>query len=102
MKSSIKDDYDKKFIYAGDAYYILDPDLNILSPEQKFRLGIICLSLQFNSTGINLIRQSNLINDQIINEIEFLATRPVLVRKLAILWKTPALISNFFKLKNVS
>ena len=103
MKSSIKDDYDKKFIYAGDAYFILDPDLNNLNNEQKFRLGFICLALQFNSTGINLLESSGILEKPILDELKVLASNPKIIRKLTIFWKKiPAIVANYLNFKNVT
>ena len=41
--------------YAGDAYFIADPDKCALSLEKKTRLGFGLIALGFWSTGINLI-----------------------------------------------
>ncbi len=101
--TKIKDDYDEKFLLAGDAYYIIDPDLNKLNSEQKFRLGLICLALQFNSSGINFIRESNYLSKDALNEIELIACKPKFVRWLTIIWKKiPSLVANFLRFKNVN
>ena len=45
--TKIKDDYDEKFLLAGDAYYIIDPDLNKLNSEQ---ISIRLIYLAYNLT----------------------------------------------------
>ena len=99
-KSNSKIDFDKKFQYAGDAYFIPDPDLNKLSDQQFLRIGLICLALGFNSSGINFIRESNLIKESIIQEIKRLSLQNSKLRKLSNIWKSvPGKVANFLKLK---
>jgi len=101
--SKIIDEYDNKFSYAGDAYFMLDPDLNNLNNEQKFRLGMICLALQFNSTGLNFLDSSKILDNSILRELEVLASNPKVIRKLTIFWKKiPAMLANLLKIKNVT
>ena len=38
---------DRRLIYAGDAYFILDPDTNTLGSQKLYRLGLACLALGF-------------------------------------------------------
>tara|TARA_B100000989_G_scaffold298291_1_gene286917 strand:+ start:2347 stop:3387 length:1041 start_codon:yes stop_codon:yes gene_type:complete len=102
-KTKINSEYDKRFQYAGDAYYIVDPDLHKFSKEEYLRLGLICLALGFNSSGINFIKDSNYFSRKITSRIEELATVPSISRFLANEWKKiPAKVLNYlYSLKKI-
>lgn len=97
-KSRVKETYDKRFQYAGDAYFIPDPDLNNLNNQQFLRLGIICLALGFNSSGINFLAKTNFFTENKIYEFEKLSSKPSVIRYLVNYWKNiPKSIANFLK-----
>tara|TARA_B100000963_G_scaffold361112_1_gene394909 strand:- start:8498 stop:9487 length:990 start_codon:yes stop_codon:yes gene_type:complete len=102
-ESAVDETYDKRFQYAGDAYFIPDPDLNNLDQEQLLRLGIICLAMGFNSSGINFLKKTEFFSKNIFQELESLASKPSKIRYLVNLWKnTPKNIANFLKLGEVN
>lgn len=68
-KTNFNNFNDTKLIYAGDAYFILDPDLNKLSKEKFLRMGITLIALGFFSTGINFIKESMKISHKRLNQI---------------------------------
>jgi hypothetical protein len=68
-KTNFNNFNDTKLIYAGDAYFILDPDLNKLNKEKFLRMGITLIALGFFSTGINFIKESKNISQELLNNI---------------------------------
>ena len=100
-KSNVNEEYDKRYQYAGDAYYIPDPDLNTLNQEQFIRLGIINIALGFKASGINFLRSSKKFNNEEIFKIEKLASTPSLLRRITNFWKKiPSMVSIFLKLNH--
>ena len=58
------------------------------------------MALGFNSSGINFIRESNLIKESIIQEIKRLSLQNSKLRKLSNIWKSvPGKVANFLNLK---
>ncbi|MEZ5618804.1 MAG: FkbM family methyltransferase [Rhodocyclaceae bacterium] len=52
---------DRRLIYAGDAYFILDPERNPLTADELHRLGIICIAHGFHSLAVSLLREAAVI-----------------------------------------
>lgn len=69
-KTIIPAEADRRLIYAGDAYFALDPDRNSLSAAQSHRLGAASLALGFNSFGIGLLRDAGLLAAGEIDAVE--------------------------------
>ncbi|MCG8524844.1 MAG: FkbM family methyltransferase [Opitutales bacterium] len=71
--SSVSAVEDRQFIYAGDAYFVKDPDRTSMTPEEMHRLGLISCVYGFYSFACNLFRFAELLseNDIVILEKEF-------------------------------
>lgn len=54
---------DTWFTRAGDAVFILDPERNVLSQDQYYRLGLACIALGFNAPGLNFIDAAGALSD---------------------------------------
>jgi FkbM family methyltransferase len=80
-------DADRPLMHAGDAIFCLDPDLNDLAPETRLRLAVMCFAFGFNSLAISLLRDSKLIADDRIDQIEAALRRVPLARRLARGWR---------------
>lgn len=57
----LPDDCNKGMLVAGDALYIRDPYRSSLSPVELHRLGILCMSLWYNSFGLFLLERAGLL-----------------------------------------
>ena len=102
-ESSVDETYDKRFQYAGDAYFIPDPDLNNLDQQQLLRLGIICFAMGFNSSGINFLKNTKLFSEDIYRKLEYIASKPSKIRYMVNLWKNvPKKIANFLKVGEIN
>lgn len=87
-KTTIPQDLDRRFLYAGDAFYIVDPDLMALDVERQYRLGLACVAFGFNATGLNLIRASKLLSEPDIVAIEATAAQKGIGRRLREMWES--------------
>jgi FkbM family methyltransferase len=85
-RTAIPQDLDRRFQYAGDAYYIVDPDLVALDDERRYRLGLACIAFGFNATGLNLIRESNFLDEADIVALEAVMAKKGLGRRLREAW----------------
>lgn len=102
-ESAVDETYDKRFQYAGDCYFIPDPDLHKLNSQELLRLGTICLALGFNSSGINFLKKTNLFSSDILKQFEYLASKPSKIRYLVHFWKNiPKNIANFLKVGEIN
>ena len=61
---------DRQFLFAGDAYFVKDPDRHNLSAEEKHRLGVIALVFGFYSFSCNMFREAGLLTVPEIESIE--------------------------------
>ncbi len=84
--TTIRETNDRHMNYAGDAYFILDPDRNALDPDRMYRLGLSCMAMGFNAVGLNLIRETGRVATADIAAIEALANRPGLMKRLQSAW----------------
>jgi FkbM family methyltransferase len=57
----LPDDCNKGMLVAGDALYVRDPYRSRLSPPEMHRLGILCISLWYNSFGLALLERAGLL-----------------------------------------
>ena len=85
-RTSIPQDMDRRFMYAGDAYFMIDPDLANLDAERKYRLGLACVAFGFSASGLNLVRESDWISDADIALLEAAASQKSVGRKLREVW----------------
>lgn len=85
--TSIPDFIDRRVRYAGDAYFILDPDRSEMDPMTRHRLAAISLALGFRSLAVSLLRDAQILPMAQIDEIEKLLSRIPLQRKLIRGWQ---------------
>jgi FkbM family methyltransferase len=84
--SSIDPACDRRLKYAGDAYFIPDPDRSNLDAMQRQRLAAICLTLGFNSLGVSLLHEAALLEGPEIGRIEQALSRVPLRSRLRLMW----------------
>lgn len=60
--SNIPKCVDRRPSYAGDAFFMLDPDLNTLEPITKHRLGVMLLTFGFRSLALSMLKEANLLS----------------------------------------
>ena len=87
-KSSIPAMADSRLLYGGDAYFMLDPDLNELSEDVLFRMGIVALALGFRSLSVSLFHDSKLLDDRLLVEIEKALHQIPLKKRLKYFWQS--------------
>lgn len=63
-------DADRRLVYSGDAYFVLDPEKNNLSSEDLYRLGVISINYGFSSFGFSLVKDSGFFTDKELEAIE--------------------------------
>jgi FkbM family methyltransferase len=69
-KSAVPPTGDRRLIYAGDAYFALDPDLNSVAPMDLQRMAAVSLAFGFNSFGVGLMRDAALLLAAEIDAVE--------------------------------
>jgi FkbM family methyltransferase len=69
-KSAVPPTGDRRLIYAGDAYFALDPDRNALAPMDLQRMAAVSLAFGFNSFGVGLMRDAALLPTAEIDAVE--------------------------------
>lgn len=78
---------DRPMLYAGDAYFILDPDQNELPGIIKHRMGLISLALGFNSLALSLFKDAGLVEEKILSDAERLIPKNYFRKKLRSQWE---------------
>ena len=86
--------------YGGDAYFILDPDRNMISSFDLHRLGIACLVYNFDALGIDLLREAHLISNESLDEIQNIISQNWTSKRIKDYWasiptKLNRIIKNF-------
>lgn len=79
---------DRRLIYAGDAYFVLDPERHALEPARLFRMGAVCIALGFFTFGVSLLRESAILPAAEISQLEAALSRVHLGRRLKNLWNS--------------
>jgi FkbM family methyltransferase len=69
-KTAIPPTSDRRLIYAGDAYFALDPDRNALAPMDLQRMAAASFAFGFNSFGVGLMRDAALLPAAEIDAVE--------------------------------
>jgi FkbM family methyltransferase len=77
---------DRRLVYAGDAYFILDPDRSPISADRLHRMGIMCIAFGFSSLGVSLFREAGWLASERIDAVEKALARPRLGRRLRAAW----------------
>lgn len=73
---------DRQFIYAGDAYFVKDPDRWEMDPIEMHRLGLIACVYGFYSFSCNLFRKAALLDEQEIRILEEAFSRSSIKSKI--------------------
>ena len=97
-KTTFPSSKDRRLLYAGDAYFMLDPDRNNLSPIKLHRMGIACLNFHFSSLGVSLLREAGFLTENEIIAIEKALKGNWTIRRAYNLWgKIPAKIKDLIR-----
>jgi len=86
-KSDLPEYADRRLMYAGDYYFILDPDRVSLSAEDRYRLALISLIFGFNSLAISLLKETGLFSTSEINEVEEVIKRRYAKKRWLYYWQ---------------
>ncbi len=87
---------DRRLIYAGDAYFMLDPDRQTLAAEDLHRMAITSIALGFHSLGVSLLRDSGVFDAQALMAIETALAQVSLRRTLKQAWnRVPLTVARF-------
>jgi len=77
---------DRRLIYAGDAYFMPDPDLVAADSLRWQRTAVMAASFGFHSLAISLLRDAALVPIARIDEIETALGRVPARRRLRLAW----------------
>jgi FkbM family methyltransferase len=96
-KPSIPASVDRRMVYGGDAYFLLDPDRHALDPLTTHRLGVACLVFNFSTLATSLFRDAALLSDREIEAIEAAISKNWTSKRLRHIWaQIPRQIKNRF------
>lgn len=84
--TSIPKSMDRRPMYAGDAFFIVDPDLNDIDPVVRHRLGVILLVFGYRSLALSMFREAALLSDQDVNMLEVGLAKVPVYKKLKEGW----------------
>jgi len=89
-------------LHAGDAYFMLDPDLSPhLNKYNRQRLAVIAMMFGFYGLSISLLRDAGLTPHQDIAKIETLLDRHIDARKIEAIWaKMPRAFAKYLGFLN--
>ena len=85
-RSKISSLADRRLRYAGDAFFIVDPDRIALSAEKRHRLGIICVALGYRSLAMSLFRDAGFLAPAELDDVEAALCSTPLRRQLKSAW----------------
>ena len=89
---------DRRPIYAGDAYFMLDPDLVEMDPITRHRLAIMLLVFGFNSLAISLIKEAKQLSVSEVCQLEIALAKVPLHKIIKETWRAfPYKIWPFLK-----
>jgi FkbM family methyltransferase len=77
---------DRRLMYAGDAYFILDPERTALPPRERLRMGIVAIALRFFSLGVSLVRDSGLVSAEEAETVSAALGKVPFLRRLRYSW----------------
>lgn len=90
---------DRRLIYAGDAYFVLDPDRVSLSRIDLHRTATAALVYGFHSLSVSLLRDAGLLSSSQLDAIESCVSRISLRRRLRHAWmQFPYRVASVFGL----
>jgi FkbM family methyltransferase len=64
------DSQDVRAIYGGDAFFVLDPDRNKLSPIDLQRMGAVLIAAGYSSFGLSLLHDAALTDAATLDAVE--------------------------------
>ena len=97
-KPSISAIADRRMIYAGDAYYILDPDRNALDSLTAHRLGVASLIFNFATLAVSLFRDAALLPSHEIDTIEAAISKNSTKKRILHIWtQIPHQVRDLFR-----
>lgn len=97
-KPSIPASVDRRMVYGGDAYFILDPDRNALDPLTAHRLGVASLVFNFTTLATSLFRDAALLSNKEIDAIEAAISRNWTSKRFRHIWaQIPRQVKNLFR-----
>jgi FkbM family methyltransferase len=85
-RSRIPESNDRRPIYGGDAWLVLDPDRNEIESEHLQRMAAILIIFGFYSFAVSLLRDARLMNAADIDAVETVLARTPLRRRLKHAW----------------
>ena len=90
---------DRRLIYAGDAYFVLDPDRPPLEPEDAYRMAVFCIAFGFRSLAVSLLRDSRRFSEADLVRIESALASVPWPRRLTNFWNnTPKRVARLLGL----
>lgn len=90
-QTTIPAEVDRREIYAGDAYFILDPERGEVSPLHMHRMAVIAIAYGFSSLAVSLLRDAGMLRPQDVNAVETALGQINWRRRLKFAWnKFPA------------
>ncbi len=84
---------DRRLVYAGDAYFMLDPERGTLPPRDQYRMGLVAITQGFYSLGVSLIRDSAVVRGEPLASVETALARVPRGRWLKNLWNQVPLVA---------
>ncbi len=89
---------DRRLTYAGDAFYMLDPERISMTPETKQRLAAIALVFGFASLALSLMEEAGLTPGADIERIDRAIRRTVTIPRMRRVWNSlPARIFDLVR-----
>lgn len=84
--ADIPDDCGRLPLFSGDAWFMIDPDRNDLSPLDRQRLALVLLAFGFNSLALSLLIEAGLLAEVELTAIcKAMASSPDKTRKRRLL-----------------
>jgi|LauGreDrversion4_2_1035121.scaffolds.fasta_scaffold262537_1 FkbM family methyltransferase len=84
--SLIPKSMDRRPMYAGDAFFMIDPDLNDIDPFKKHRLGIVLLVFGYRSLAISMLKEAAILSYQDIARLEIQLSKVPIYKQLKEGW----------------
>jgi FkbM family methyltransferase len=90
---------DNGLVYAGDAFYILDPERCTIDKFSLHRLGVISLAMNFNNLGLSLLRDAKLLDKNTIDLIEMKLSSAWTSKRIKNIWLSiPRAVKSFLRI----
>jgi FkbM family methyltransferase len=97
-KTAIPASVDRRLIYGGDAYFMLDPERNKMDSTRAHRMGIACLVFHFSSLGVSLLRDAGLLPEADIAAVEKAIAKNWTSKRMKHVWaKLPGKVKDIVR-----